>query len=48
MIAAWSVERLGLAPREIEQSYLRGVLVKEPDPMAFVMTFRIFSRFRSK
>jgi hypothetical protein len=35
-IAAKEALREGLAPREIEQSYLRGVLVKEADSMAFV------------
>jgi hypothetical protein len=35
-IAATEVVRESLVPREIEQAYLRGVLVKEADAMAFM------------
>ncbi len=35
-IAAREAVRESLVPREIEQSYLRGVLVKEADAMAFI------------
>jgi len=35
-IAATEAVRESLAPREIEQAYLRGVLVKEADAMAFM------------
>ena len=35
-VAATEAVRESLAPREIEQAYLRGVLVKEADAMAFM------------
>ena len=37
-IAATEAVRENLVPREIEQGYLRGVLVKEADGMAFMNT----------